>query len=140
MIICRNCGNEVEENEIFCNCCSHNLEESLADSQSYSNNNIQYLNNKKSRFAAILVASIVIGCFCAPILSNYKLNHDINTFEQSFSNKKYNTAIEIYHKDRNNKKFSQQIRNYISGKLNENKSNKKVIALEAESIIGNSAK
>ena len=80
MIICRNCGNEVDENEIFCNCCSHNLEESLEAYQRPSINKSQYLSNKKRRLVTTLVVSTVIVCFYIPILSSYKLNHDIIAF------------------------------------------------------------
>lgn len=139
MIICRNCANEVDENEIFCNYCSHSLEESFADSEGASINKIQYFSNNKRNFAAILAISTVIVCFCMPIVRNYRLNHDIGAFEQSFNNKQYTTATQIYNRDKNDKKFSEQIRKYISDRLLHTKT-KKAMALEIKLITGNSYK
>ena len=140
MIICRNCGNEVADNEIFCHCCSHKVEENLENYQRSPINKIQCLSNNKNRFISIVVVSTVIVCFCIPLVRSYKLNHDIYVFEQSFNNKEYNTAKKIYDNDKNNKKFSQQIRNYISGEILRTKNehtNKKIIASEVNVISKN---
>ncbi|MCB2353863.1 hypothetical protein [Clostridium estertheticum] len=107
MIICKNCGNEVDENEPYCHYCSHDMYESLDVNQISSINNIQKLNTKKRRLTTLLVAVTIIACFSIPILRGYKLNHNVALVKQS-SNKKYNNVAQI-HYNKINKKVNQQV-------------------------------
>ncbi|MBU3215670.1 zinc-ribbon domain-containing protein [Clostridium estertheticum] len=108
MIICKNCGNEVDENEPYCHYCSHDIYESLEDYQISSINNIQKLNTKKRRLTTLLVAGTIITCFCIPILMSHKLNHNVALLKQS-SNKKYNNVAQIHYNNKINKKVNQQV-------------------------------
>jgi len=120
MIICRNCGNEVDEHEIYCHCCSHIIEDGLENYQRSSTNKGKYLNTNKKRVVSILIASTIIACFCTPIIRDYKLKHDFDSSKQSFDTKKNNTIKQVYYIDKNNKKNNQQIqtpRNIVINKI-----------------------
>ena len=98
MIICKNCGNEVDEHETYCNCCSHNLEDSFENYQKSSINKVQNLNSKKKYFVAILVASTIIICFCMPILRSYKLSNNVTLLRHPSNSNGHNTVTQIHYK------------------------------------------
>ena len=160
MIICKHCGNEVDDNGTFCGYCGYNLKESLERFHESSNNTehiepdsnkllvndnnnvvtrgIRFFSNRKKISVSILIAIIIIASVGISIFRSNKLNYDINAFKQLFNNKEYGTAQLIYDKNENNKKFSQQNLSYISDKILETKekyTNKEILVSEAKSII-----